>query len=107
MADWQTRLQLGDVWDRDESKLTIPQLAEIVAKRLKNMPLPKWLDADLVETRDEIVSNFEDLARDSTANIEDFDGGLEQLYDWADTSLDGEMGKKLCWVDTHSVAVPV
>ena len=36
-------------------------------------------------------------------DVEEFDGILEELYDWADTFLPtpkGEMQRKLCWIAT-------
>lgn len=104
MANWITKLRVGDVYHAD---LPIPELAGVMAKRLKAVDLPVWVPLYLVEQCRDIVEEFESLAGDPTGNVEDFDGVMEQLYDWADTPLDGQWnGRKLCWVDTLARAVP-
>jgi hypothetical protein len=52
-----------------------------------------------IDELEEIVNEFEYCCED----VEEFDGILERLYDWADTPLPtpkGEMQRKMCWVAT-------
>ena len=99
MADWKMTLRLGDVYHAGRS---IPELAGIVASRLKVKAIP-GADEYLTKWRDEIVDAFEDLAADEDASHDDFNYVMRDLYDWADTPMDSApmfQRKKLCWVDT-------
>lgn len=100
MPNWQTRLELGDVYhDEDRS---VQELAVIVAARLKAIEMPPgWRGGKLSNERDGIVDEFEGLATDPNGDVGDFDCVMERLYDWADTPLDAQWnGAKLCWVET-------
>lgn len=98
MAKWQTTLDLSDVYHAGKP---IPELAGIVAQRLKALLLPGLTDAFEFEMRDELVADLESLAEDKTSNADDFDEIMSELYRWADTPLDDQWnGKKLCWVNT-------
>ena len=100
MTKWQRHLRLKDVY---HSGKPIPELAEIVAKRLRNISVPDSITY-LEDERDLIAENFEDLAKDKNASAEDFDEVMAELYDWADYPLDGKVfGEKLCWVETISL----
>ncbi len=96
MADWVYRLDLKDLWRREEEgELTIKELAKLVAERIRQLPCyEKYID-DL----EEIVNEFEYCCGD----VEEFDSILERLYDWADTPLHtrkGQMQRRICWVKT-------
>ena len=97
MAQWQNRLNLVDLWELAENKkITIPELGKKIAKRIKKLlehlrPSDKFLRMEA----EEIADDFETVTED----VEEFDGIMGRLYDWADTSLDGKVGgKKVCWV---------
>lgn len=104
MADWQRKLELKDVWDKTVPRggdITIQQLAGIVADRLEKLKPFGGDNADLDETRADLVSDFRDMSKDEDADEEEFDYFLDSLYDWADTPMGGDWpGKKACWVET-------
>ena len=84
------------------AEIPIPKLAGIVAERLKSLNLPAFLDGSGTEIdRDNLVAAFAWLAKDPASDANDFDAVMAELYDWADTPLDGHWnGRKLCWVKT-------
>jgi len=94
MSQWQSRLDLKDLWTRrKEGKLTIQQLAKAIAKRIRKHPFYEREE----DTLEEIALNFECCEED----VEEFDNILSDLYDWANTPLDNNFGgKKMCWVAT-------
>lgn len=101
MAQWQSKLDLTDVWNKvDDNEITIAELSKIVAERLSQIePYPSL---DIIPERDDIVEAFELLAGDDETTIEEFDWIMNDLYNWADISLDGKFGgKKVCWVATN------
>ena len=105
MARWQRTLKLQPEWDKAaEDEITVNQLAGVIARRLKDLrPFGGDL-AYLDEARDEIVDEFDWLAKDADAGTDDFDNIMESLYDWADTRLDDDWnGKKVCWVDRFGI----
>lgn len=95
MANWQRTLPLKDIWPTRDPH----QIAAAIADRLPKLrPLG---DAHLDQTRDHLAEEFKSIAGDPSADAEDFDGAMAQLYDWADTKLDANWnGKKVCWVQT-------
>lgn len=101
MARWQRQLELGDIMSAvRKGSTTLPQAAGEIAARLKAVRrFPA--DPDINEARDDIVQLFRDYAADGLNDVEDFDGILSELYDWADTPLDGNyLGRKVCWIST-------
>lgn len=104
MANWQRTLNLLPEWKQaKEGKITVSQLAGVIAERLASLE-PFENDSDgliLNEHHDEIVDEFNYLARDPDTEASDFDCVMEMLYNWADTPLDTSWnGKKVCWVKT-------
>lgn len=70
----------------EEGKITVSQLAAVIARRLND--LAGWAritgqeqDATDVEA---LWENFDFIAGDSTATMDELDDALERLYDWAD-----------------------
>ena len=106
MANWQLKLQLGDVY---HSGLPIPALAKTVAERLAALKITALMllaASDLEDLREDIILEFLALAADPSADADSFDAVMEQLYDWADIALDEKWnGRKACWVDTTTKAV--
>jgi len=96
MSKWVNRLDLADLWKaKNEGKLTIQELGKQVARRIRKMSIYKKYEEDL----EDIALQFEFVDE----NVEQFDGVLAQLYDWADTCLftpPGQMQRKMCWVAT-------
>jgi hypothetical protein len=94
MSQWVRTLDIKTEWDQvADDKLSINELASIIAKKLNRFGL-----VDDVELQG-IIDDMEMLGEDAT--IEDFNCIMENLYDWADTPLDNEFGgKRNCWVKT-------
>lgn len=88
MANWKTRLEFKELWKehKDGSK-SIQDVAKSVAEALKVHPEYE-ADAELQD----VTNQFEEFASDTSATADDFDGILEDLYDWADAAR--------CWVAT-------
>lgn len=112
MANWQFTLELGDVYHEGKE---IHELAGIVAERVKALVaevrsrraltlIPKDTYEEMAdELENNILPMFEEVRDDASMDVEDFDSAMEDLYDWADTSLDGKWGgKKMCWVNTFA-----
>lgn len=81
MANWKTRLDLKDLWSAyDENRLTVQEVAEAVAERL----VEQFSDIDVEELADQFAT---------CEDVEEFDGVMHDLYDWAD--------EVRCWVATR------
>lgn len=104
MSDWQFRVDFADVWHQDHPAWYI---AEVIVGRLEELE-PKirqrggsFYRRMAFELQSEIIPLFEEIVDEQGENFEEFNYALDQLYDWADTSLDGVFGgKKMCWVAT-------
>lgn len=82
MANWKHTLNLKVEWEQaDEDKITVQQLASIVAAKLSKID---FKDEDVNYDRDEFVDELEGFSEDLTATKNDFDNVWERLYDWAD-----------------------
>lgn len=103
MAQWQRTLDLSDVWDKGlERKISVSTLSAIVVERLKALPSFGIRHSSIDEEKENIIEEFKILAEDPTADFDDFDCVLEDLYNWGDISLDGKFaGKKVCWIRTN------
>lgn len=99
MANWQSRLNIGTAWRRHKAgKTTLAELAMSIAGELQSL---KPISNEPEGERESLIEQFLCFANDDCDDVEDFDGLMEQLYDWADTPLDNEWpGKKVCWVET-------
>ena len=94
MANWMRTLDMRDVWASDD----IPKIARTAAKRLKKL-LPFVGEPEIENQKEDLILGLEDLASDPTATARDFDYIWNDVYDWADASLDGNWnGKKVCWI---------
>ncbi len=103
MADWQRHLKLNPEWDRaKDGEITVQDLARSVAEKLRAL---RRLDDDVESEKDDLVAQFEDIAASEGGDeARWFDDVMHDLYNWGDTRLDGTWnGKKVCWIDTHSV----
>jgi hypothetical protein len=95
MANWQRTLSLRDVWPSNDVRL----IARTIAERLRALhPFGLFsLDLDVAILADE----FQAIGEDPEADVDDFDGVMERLYDWGDRPLDEKWnGKKVCWIET-------
>lgn len=101
MSNWKRTLNLLPEWNHaKDNEIDFQELAGIISLRLDR--LAPFSDRPYVEeARQELVYEFESLSLDDDATVEDFDSLMNELYDWADTSLDGNFGgDKVCWVKT-------
>jgi hypothetical protein len=100
MANWQRTLDLLDIWDKYPDEMSIQDISSEISKRLLAM---KPLDNDDIdEMRLHIADDFQCLSEDESAEEDDFNGIMNNLYDWADTNLDGHWnGKKVAWIKTN------
>ena len=92
---WVRTLDIKEAWQasRDE-KISLQKLSEIIAKKLIKFDTEDGLELGCV------IEQFQALSEDEDPSVEDFDYAMEDLYNWADTSLDGMFGsKKNCWVE--------
>ena len=98
MANWQSRLNLKDVWPAaKEGRITPQKLAATIAKRLRRLSPCK--NQDILDERDEIADEFEAFSEDPTADTDEFDSIMERLYDWGDIKLDNDWPPKaVCWI---------
>lgn len=96
MANWKYRLNLKDLWEsREAEEISLKEMGMRITERIKKLPCYKKYEDEL----EDIAMNFKCINED----VEEFDGALEKLYDWADCPLvtrRGEMQRKLCWVAT-------
>jgi hypothetical protein len=99
MAKWQRTIKLNPEWDQcSDDEITRQELAASIARKLSALrPLAhEWAE----ETRLELAETFEDMSRDETLSEDEFNGMMNDLYDWGDTSLDSHWnGAKPCWID--------
>lgn len=108
MADWQRTLYLQPEWDQaSDDGIALGTLAGVIAKRLR--ALKPFDDEYLDGMRDDIADEFESLRDDPDADRDWFNAVMDNLYDWADMRLDGDVlgGKKVCWVDRFTARQPV
>lgn len=97
MANWQRRLDIRDVWDKD--KMTVQELAAVIANRLK--ALNPFGDEYIDNQREELVDEFQSFSEDKEGTKGEFDSLMSELYDWGDISLDSAWPpKKVCWIST-------
>jgi hypothetical protein len=95
MAQWMYKMDVKNEWKATkEGRMTIPQLSSIVLKKLKAFKIEGDYEIE------SIMEEFELLASNDEASIDNFDYIWEKLYDWADTPLDNQWnGKKNCWIE--------
>lgn len=102
MAQWQSTLDLKDVWGQyDTADISIQELSKVISERLlKLKPISTQF---VLQGRDDLVEDFDDLSHDEGADVDDFDDIMARLYDWGDIRLSGDIlsGKKVCWIKTY------
>lgn len=100
MANWQSKLDLKDVWNKVSKEITLQELSKIIAKRLRKLKPTK--DKGILEERDDIADEFEGLSLDKNAGFNDFDSIMERLYNWGDIKLNNSFPPdKICWIATN------
>jgi len=97
MSQWVRTLNIITEWkaSNDDESL-VYKTADSIAKKLKAFKISD--DAFL----EDIIEDFELLASDVNCTYDSFNYSMQNLYNWADTSLDNEWnGKKNCWIRTN------
>jgi hypothetical protein len=96
MANWQRELDISNAFRQaQDGEIANEELAAEIAKKL--LALPPFDIAMIDLEREDIADDFAHFEGD----VDEFDHLMDRLYDWADTSLDGEWnGRKVCWVRT-------
>lgn len=105
MANWQTKLDVRDLWKQhDDGEITVQQIATEMANRLEKLKWPIDLTG-IAPGRDKFVEELQSLAEDEDADVDNFDDVLARLYDWADMPVtpreDILGGRKACWIATR------
>lgn len=101
MANWKLKLRVG--FERrlhDEGKITLDELCQHYARQLERKALyirTSMNEPDLADEAEDIAHDFAKMV----SNVSEFDGALDRLYDWADTTLNDKVWphEKLCWVE--------
>lgn len=100
MSNWQRTLDIKKYWDQaNDGEITVRKLAEEIAEGLANIKPFSSEFQYLNDERDELIDTFQDAAADEELDFAAFNYYMNDLYDWADSSLDDKWnGKKVCWI---------
>lgn len=101
MANWQRTLDIKEEWDAADAlpEAGLIKLAQAIADKLKALA-PFGIE-EIDRGRNEVEESFRDFVEENNPTFEAFNRLMDELYSWADTSLDGSFsGKKACWVKT-------
>lgn len=107
MAQWQRKILLNPEWDQAKDGTISNQLLALsIANKLRALKPFGGEDADLDDSREDIIADFESMSRDATLTTSEFDNQMGALFDWGDQTIGGSgwNGKKACWIDTMSPA---
>lgn len=104
MDKWIRSLEIAQEWHAAEmGDMTYEALAGAIANKLSAMPEFRH-DADIEQERQELIERFDEAAEYTDLSQDEFNDLMSELYDWADTSLDGQFnGKKVCWINTFDI----
>lgn len=102
MANRQFHLNLRDKWETgDVHEITVDACEKITALIGEIRQRTNPIYAEMADELEAILCDFETVRDDPDAGEDDFNGVLEDLYEWGDTPLDDQRGgKKMCWIDT-------
>jgi hypothetical protein len=102
MTDWKRTLYLQPEWDQaSNDEIPIQKLAGVIAERLKALADFGGEHDYVDDEKRDLIDEFEDMSRDDTLTVADFDGVMQSLYDWGDRQLSGQFfdAEKVCWID--------
>lgn len=100
MSKWQRTLNLQPQWGEAKAgTIGHREMAGVIAARLGEF---KDFNIESIDVnKADLVAIFNYISEETDTDVEEFDDAMSELYDWADTSLDGEYaGQKVCWVKT-------
>lgn len=112
MTDWQLKLDLTDIWEKSSKETAETDMVPVwfvdeLLKRLNDLHMQVEQSRDMkirsmAEDLTDIIIEIEVLKTDEGIVKDDFNLSWDDLYNWADTSLDGVFGgKKMCWIATQ------
>jgi hypothetical protein len=98
MPVWKYELNLVDLAQAvQDEEITPIEYAKGIAGRLKDL-LKTVTEKEFIEDIENFIDVFENFNSDDE---DDFDCEMNDLYNWADQSLDNKWnGNKLCWIKT-------
>ena len=100
MSNWQSKLDLTDVWDKYPDEMTIPELSKIICERLRKLNPVRMADW-IIEEKESIADEFEIMSTGDDATEEEFNDQMNRLYDWGDIRLNDKfMSDNVCWIAT-------
>ena len=93
MSGWMHNIDLSQEWPLAESVALSPQnFSTVVVKKLR--AIGKYDDEILSRDLENLIGRFEELSEDEKSSKDEFDDVMDDLYEWADTSLDGRWNGK-------------
>ena len=104
MANWRYTLPLKEIFeDFRADKISVAETGEKVAIAIETLIMSVTDEEDDLDeyTLEQIIDSFH-YGLDETSTVDDFDGIMEELYDWADMAVEpfGYPRTCLCWVET-------
>ncbi len=99
MSQWMRTLDISKEWqEAKDGSITPKQLATVIANKLSGLSSLAALNVESDWEKEDLIEAFRDFSPDDSKDS--FDSLMEELYDWADISLDGQyIGKrKVCWI---------
>lgn len=101
MANWLHTLKIKDEWQSAKNdEISHHELARCISNKLQ-MIRNKMSDHDF--TLDELIDEFDGIAQDKEADVDEFDDVMQRLYDWGDQTLppyNAWPHNKMCWIAT-------
>ena len=95
MAQWKYKLNFSKFFHDDD--FSIEQKGKLVAFSMRKTFPKSWLNwkhDNYDEELDNIIDAFDNITGfDDTSPVQEFDGWLEELYNWADDN-------HKCWITT-------
>jgi len=100
MPKWVNHVRVKKEWEEGD----VRKVSAKIGSELRRIDLSSLTEEDtfLEDSRLAMIDYFEDISnRTEDTSFTEFNILMEDLYDWADTPLDGEWnGKKLAWIET-------
>lgn len=96
MANWINEIDIVDIWNKPiNEEYTIQQLSKDIAEKLSNI---NYKNSNIENEKRDLIDCFLDLSTQEELTDKEFDSLMDELYNWADQSLDSN--KNVCWIKT-------
>lgn len=96
MANWINEIDIVDIWNKTiNEEYTIQQLSKDIAEKLSNI---NYKNSNIENEKRDLIDCFLDLSTQEELTDKEFDSLMDELYNWADQSLDSN--KNVCWIKT-------